>query len=90
MKGVGSESEFADPSSFRFEGKMLQSNDWIPLFMISNGAQNKGRDLVCNFDNRISFKFYRMVIFKTMSDHPKAKPMIAGLRLVECLVGVPF
>ena len=88
IEGVSSKTEFADPASFRFEGKMSPSTEWVPLFMISNAAQHKGRDLVFNFDNRVPFNFYRMVIFKTMSNHPKAKPTIGGLRLMECFVAV--
>ena len=85
-KGLNSSSEFADPCSFRFEGKVSPDQEWVALFLVNNAAQLKGRDLVFNFDNRVAFKYYRMVIFKTMSNHPRAKPLLAGLRLMEYVV----
>ena len=85
-QGLNSGSEFADPCSFRFEGKAGPDQEWVALFLVNNAAQLKGRDLVFNFDNRVAFKYYRMVIFKTMSNHPRAKPLLAGLRLMEYVV----
>ena len=89
VEGVHAGGEFADPCSFRFEGKEASDGEWVALFLVNNAAQLKGRDLVFNFDNRIAFQFYRMVIFKTMSNHPSAKPILAGLRIVEYLAPDP-